>query len=213
MRLTKATAHKRSLEGWETRRRSGNTRILKRGSNHVWVRPNKERVKLTGFKDPQIRAMRPALESADHLLKPEVKLHAKISNKRRFRNKRVGAETNPRIIRRSTIKVNSAAFNPRSHWQPSGLLAHEIGHVLGPQPKHYYQAKRDFQWKKERQPTRRSPIRRAKTRQSVSLHEDFAETYRGLTHLPMSKKSYHGYWNVHTNQKRLSHMKRYYING
>lgn len=57
----------------------------------------------------------------------------------------------------------------------------------------------------------RHGLKRGKTRQSVDAGEDFAETFRGLTGLPVADNHYWSNKNIRYNTKRLEHMHQYHV--
>ena len=79
--LSHADARKRSLKGWETRRKSnphlGNIHKVAEGK-HEWRRPGGEVVPLHGFTDAQVESISPAFHASDQHLKMNQNLQLQI---------------------------------------------------------------------------------------------------------------------------------------
>lgn len=209
-----------------------------RHNNWVWNRPNGERVPLRNFSEHQLRAVTPALHSVDTHLRPDYKLNASIKVNRshlgtafdKVTKGRTGALTYKATdnLAKTRIRISPKAFNERSPFHPAGLMAHEIGHAVGPhvestgmrkdfeksfhyQPRLLSSRKKVDGWKKKRN----FDLKSIRNRQVVNAHEDFAETFRSTLGHPLAshratpKQS--NYMAAHVTPARHAHLMRYYF--
>jgi hypothetical protein len=259
--LTQASAHKRALLGWETRRKHNPhlRNVHKTGFRaHEWRRPNGEIVPLHGFKDREVASMAPAFSATDR------HLHAKRRFNTEIKAKSLGSmqgetplgatytsrfEKDVPTIRKKYLDIKGHV--PEEHWghknriiinkdlfdgderltqhNPAGVLAHELGHSLGPfgdTKASTTEVEQAFQWQ-DASPHEKNPIRKQwqkanhhpmdeANRASANLNEDFAETYRNLIGVPMhaehnnTKPSSRWHWKDQ-NSSRRKFMVKYHL--
>ena len=198
--------------------------------SHEWRRPNGEVVPMHGFKDSQIEEIAPALHATDLHVNPDRRFHTEIKAKNlRDINgqKPLGATYTSRYDRRvPTVRkkyLEVIGHVPEEHWghknrilinkdifdseesraahHPAGVVAHELGHSLGPFGESgatSSEIQQAFQWQ-DKSPNKKglgykdwqkdpSHPMSSRNRAGTDLHEDFAETYRNLIGIPMETR-------------------------
>ena len=252
--LTKQAARKRTIKGWETKRRKHPEVQFKPGLHKIgertyhWQRPNGEVVPIHGFTDRQVLTMSPAFKATDRHLRSEHKLNTEIRATDMSRRPLTGhsmggyfvpsgdkslAKHTPGVAKafhllrnevpienwgkRNTLAINTRHLDsPNPAFHPAGIVAHELGHVVGPGPLHsksdrqISEMEKSFQWKaprdqnkhvkrhlvdihatwekKGKHPTKKGSLLGRPNYHGETYHEDFAETYRSLVGVPMETR-------------------------
>lgn len=235
MKLSRSAASQRTKKAWITRKRNS-PGIHRKLFYHQWQRPNAESVRLKGFHREDIKRIEPALAGTDNTLRPGVQLRIKSIEKKnpyfRAKAKGVAATTKTRPPFRSKIRISPESFQKKSKWEPAGLIAHEIGHAMGPEkratrnqlkhfeqsfgwkPKSQHDLYRTENWKMKRDNTLHRTLGKKHTRQALNADEDFAETYRSTLGLNMSKTrrgKEKRYFHTTVDNARMEHMYKYYM--
>lgn len=234
-RISSYEATMRAKKGWRTKKsrypsRYGEVRNRRVGSP-VWNRHN-EQIPLKNFSDKDIERLKPALVMTDKMLKPTVRTN--LDEIRKGRTGGVHARyTVPATIGNTQLGKSRITISPTTFKKPriapSGVLAHEIGHSVFPGPTKdmrtkttYTDYQRAFNYKQKSSsditkidkytPTQENPLSRSRkpTRQKANAAEDFAETFRHLSGLPVSNRRY---WReVYVDKARMEYMFKHHIN-
>jgi len=102
-----------------------------------WSRPNEEVVKFRGFSKDELTQIYPALAQTDKYLSDKKRLNASFVKAKPIVGRlpaRAAAETRySPLFGKAKVYVNPQVFNDnRYQWEPSGVVSHEIGHLIGP---------------------------------------------------------------------------------